>query len=809
MAPRKRSAEDDISDEDNGNASDNSSSSQASKGSNASSQASTSSKRRRISHNSDTTPDSNPPAPNNFDINARTINDEIPQEDGESEDDEDAEQQATQAIQRRRARDSGRVRVGKEAGVLSQVDLWNFMCHKRFTFDLGPLINFICGKNGSGKSAILTAIILCLGGKASTTNRGGNLKSFIKEGEDQARIVCRLRNRGEFAFQAEEYGDSIEVERHFSRAGTSGYKLKNERGRIVSTRKADLDALLDYFALQIDNPLNVLSQDMARSFIASSNPSEKYRFFIKGVQLEQLDQDYNLIQEQLENIRAKLQRKEGDIMSLEERMIMAKDKFKLAQRKDGIKEKIRDLRRQITWVQIMEQEDILQGFEGQIGQADEGIARGEEAVNECDQRYQQADAENHEASQALEEVIAKTEEIKLEVDSAREELNEVKGEATAAQAEQRNVKDQIRNANNIVKATEQKIEAEEARLAEINGGGAAQRLSDLDTAKERVTEAKHELDEHKASLTTLNQTIQEASAEEKERKKVVEKRRAEQSQMGDDITKMRRTWQNRPDGFKPNTDTLVREIERETRWTRKPIGPIGKHVRLLRPEWSSILEKMFGGSLSGFCCFSKHDTQLLGDLKRRVQCDADVFTINDHSLTPNEPDQQYDTILRALDIDNEHIKKFLIIQHGIEQIMLIEDLQEATSTMFDNGRIRNVRGCFAMDDNDKRRGYFLKHTNAGDPSQDPVQPWAGPARMKTDLEATIAAKQRELENFETQTTKESVTAWNAIRAQLMKDNAALKRHSVKTQDLTVAYQGAEDQVQRLEAAISEDTIESG
>jgi chromosome segregation ATPase len=45
-------------------------------------------------------------------------------------------------------------------------------------------MNFVIGHNGSGKSAILTAMTLCLGGKAASTNRGSSMKSFIKEGEE-------------------------------------------------------------------------------------------------------------------------------------------------------------------------------------------------------------------------------------------------------------------------------------------------------------------------------------------------------------------------------------------------------------------------------------------------------------------------------------------------------------------------------------------------------------------------------------------------------------------------------------------------
>ena len=58
------------------------------------------------------------------------------------------------------------------------------MCHSFLEVGIGPLINFVIGHNGSGKSAVLTALSICLGGKASSTNRAGNLKAFIKEGQE-------------------------------------------------------------------------------------------------------------------------------------------------------------------------------------------------------------------------------------------------------------------------------------------------------------------------------------------------------------------------------------------------------------------------------------------------------------------------------------------------------------------------------------------------------------------------------------------------------------------------------------------------
>ena len=38
--------------------------------------------------------------------------------------------------------------------------------------DFGTNVNFIVGENGSGKSAVLTALVLGLGGKITSTGRG-------------------------------------------------------------------------------------------------------------------------------------------------------------------------------------------------------------------------------------------------------------------------------------------------------------------------------------------------------------------------------------------------------------------------------------------------------------------------------------------------------------------------------------------------------------------------------------------------------------------------------------------------------------
>ena len=173
-----------------------------------------------------------------------------------------------------------------------------------------------------------------------------------------ASLSVRIKNQGETAYNPEVFGKSITIERQFSRSGTSGFKIKDATGRIVSTKRADLEDVSDYFALQLDNPMNVLSQDMARQFLNSSSPSEKYKFFIKGTQLEQLDYDYRMIEQALDEMQHKLGFQQDAVKERKKDYKELQRKVQLAERQHNMRDKFRNLTRQMAWAQVDEQEKV-------------------------------------------------------------------------------------------------------------------------------------------------------------------------------------------------------------------------------------------------------------------------------------------------------------------------------------------------------------------------------------------------------------------------------------------------------------------
>lgn len=137
-----------------------------------------------------------------------------------------------------------------------------------------------------GKSAVLSAITLALGGKATTTGRGSGLKSLIREGQScvltlsasmrsylastrTSEVTISIKNEGEDAYKHDTYGDSIIITRRFSKDGASSYKIQSKTGKTISNKKEELAAICDHMNIQVENPMNILTQ--GKSILMVSN----------------------------------------------------------------------------------------------------------------------------------------------------------------------------------------------------------------------------------------------------------------------------------------------------------------------------------------------------------------------------------------------------------------------------------------------------------------------------------------------------------------------------------------------------------
>ncbi|QRD94161.1 hypothetical protein F9C07_2074795 [Aspergillus flavus] len=750
-------------------------------------------------------------------------------------DEDELELRATQLIQEKYSFAGDEPNVPAEHGILERVECYNFMCHDHFYVELGPLINFIVGKNGSGKSAVLTAITLCLGGKASATNRGQSLKSFIKEGKEYVRlslywsatIVVRIKNQGDGAYMPDDYGKSIVIERHFTKAGTSGFKIKAENGRIVSTKKAELDAIIDFFTLQFDNPMNVLSQDMARQFLSSSSPAEKYKFFVKGVQLEQLDQDYRLIEESADQIEEKLRGREQDIMILKHRKVAANQKLDMSDQHESLRNRVRNVRSQMAWAQVEEQErvrspDIMglqagmrSSLEIELARVDEKIATAEAGLGSFDAAIRVAEEETEAAAECVRQGTTKLEQAQSEKVEITARWDEQMTERHDLQAQQRQIRDYLKAAEARINETQQKIEEENQRLVNLSGGSYTRKQEQLERAKVEAAHASTQYVEHQRNADRLYRDLEVAGKEVESLAVPLNRTKADVEQAEKLLWSLSKEGGPKNTGFHDKMPSLLRTIQQEEGFTEKPVGPIGRHVTLLKPEWSSILENSFGTTLNSFVVTSKRDMEILSRIMRNVNW-YEMMGILIHQNTSLIISlirlygcfraSYIRLIYSNLQIDNELVRRQLIINHGIEQMLLIEKLEEASSVLFDGQKPRNVKRCYCIDQTDRRRGIHLSYNRAGEPSQAPVPAYSGSPRMKSDLASQIRV-QRDVVADLRRKLSDQEERFRSARSRLEGCKQARVRHGKSTNELRVILQRKEDHVEELTDVLDKERVE--
>ncbi|KAI0969107.1 hypothetical protein F4678DRAFT_181231 [Xylaria arbuscula] len=681
--------------------------------------------------------------------------------------------------------------------IIQSITCINFMCHVKLHVDLGPLLNFIVGENGSGKSAVLTAITLCLGGKASATNRGGSLKSFVKEGTEHASLVVRLKNQGEDAYKPDLYGDSIVCERWFTKTGSSGFKVKSAAGRIISTKKAEVDDIVEWYCLQVDNPLNVLSQDNARQFLNAATPAMKYSYFVKGTQLEQLDDDYKTLTQYLED-------QENKLTELEENLAYLKDKFEKAVKLRDAASKSNEMRHrahvykdQLAWAQVQEQEENLRLKEAAIVAAQEEITRTEQLIAEKSHTLGSIDNRINQAEENLENInqeVGQTEDVEREV---RDRFEVAKQAVIALHAQEREMHGNLDNWTKTSKKYEDSIRKEEQRLEKMNGGVITEKQKELDNARQHEAEIRDAIAEHRHGLTPLEKEEQEALNKVKEPINILTQKRNEVQGAESSLRALNQSRKDPLDAFDHRMRHLLKLIEDDYSFTQKPIGPLGTYIQLTKTQWMPILDKYLGPSLNGFIVENKTDQVRLLNHMERLRIQGCTVFIGKASLNNlREPDANFDTVLRVLKFDDKRVRDHLIINHQIEQTLLIESRAEAENVMFGNPP-GHSGACLAFQE--KRKGHGTRITNLrGNLSTSPITTNLGnKPRLKTDQDSQLQYYRDLVTQLQTE-YRELEGSKRIAEQTVQRVRQAVVQHRRRTQELNAELTHAQLIIRRIE-----------
>ncbi|KAL6854585.1 hypothetical protein ACP4OV_019147 [Aristida adscensionis] len=589
------------------------------------------------------------------------------------------------------------------AGTISRIRLENFMCHSSLQIELGDHVNFITGQNGSGKSAILTALCIAFGSRAKTTQRAATLKDFIKTGCSYAAITIDIKNQGEDAFKPELYGDLIILERRINESSSSTV-LKDQHGRKVAHRKDDLTEIVDHFNIDVENPCVIMSQDKSREFLHSGNDKDKFKFFFRATLLHQVNELLFRIRENLSIAESIVEELEKSIRPALKELDELREKIKNMEHIEEITQEIENLKKRLAWAWVY---DVDKQIEEQTAK----LKKLKERIPQCQQRIDRNTAIIEELSKkfiAKKEIVSsfmeKAQEAKTMKDKLEHEINEAMKLRIELEKEHARGKQVLKKMDDRVKRLQLQVQdfqlqhmqetQAEASQIEDNMSQLQQEIhsthlsvaslkenerklsEELRGIIKSIDETEKEIDEHKRRINQLNYQIQDLKSRQR-----------------DKITAF--------GGYKVRT--LLKSIERhQNRFQSPPIGPIGNNVQLASDSWSVAVDYAVGKLLDAFIVSCHKDSLILRECAKEANYHNLRIIIYDfakprlHIPKHMLPSTAHPTVLSVIRSDNPTIQNVLIDQGHAERHVLVRDYEEGKSVAFDQ-RIRNLKDVYTSD----------------------------------------------------------------------------------------------------------------
>ncbi|XP_022771788.1 structural maintenance of chromosomes protein 6B-like isoform X2 [Durio zibethinus] len=597
------------------------------------------------------------------------------------------------------------------AGTIKRIRLENFMCHSSLEIELGEWVNFIAGQNGSGKSAILTALCIAFGSRAKDTQRASKLKEFIKTGCSYAIVQVEIKNEGVDAFKPEIYGDTIIIERRISDS-TSSTVLKDRQGKKVASRKEDLRELVEHFNIDVENPCVIMSQDKSREFLHSGNDKDKFKFFFKATLLQQVDELLQSIIKQLKDAYALVDELENLIRPIQLELSELQEKIENIKRVEQISQEVQLLKKKLAWSWVYDVDGQLQRQREKIEKLKERIPTCQAKIDSALDKLVKLQELFSKKKDQVAALVEKTSEVRRRKDELWDAFCLATKEKLELEEEHGRNSKQIHKMRNDVRMLEE--QAHDIQEKHIRNTQAEE--SEIE---EHIKELEYAVDHVKSILSSLkddeNTLSEHVSAEMDAMKKINDEIKCyekKQHEIDHQIHELRLHQTNRVTAFGGDgVLRLLRAIERRHRqFTMPPIGPIGAHVfydyalqTLVDGDtWAPAVEQAIGKLLNAFIVTNSKDASALRECAKEARYNYFPIVIHKFSrprlIIPNHllPQTNHPTTLSVIHSDNPTVFNVLVDSGKAERQVLVKDYNVGRAVAFDQ-RIPNLTEVFTLD----------------------------------------------------------------------------------------------------------------
>ncbi|CAH2230286.1 jg20034 [Pararge aegeria aegeria] len=232
------------------------------------------------------------------------------------------------------------------AGCIYRISLRNFVTFRKVTLFPGKSLNLIIGPNGTGKSTLVAAIILGLGGSPKAIGREKRLEQFVKTGTSEAKIDIEL-------YQKPQQRNVI-ITMTFNKKSSITWYIDNK-----TVDKKRVLELIENLHIQVENLCQFLPQDKVHEFSAKQ-PPERLRDTLATVgapgSVEQL-KDLKALRAEQKELGTWLHNNQKELQELERRNNTLKKDIEVMKERKKIEKEIEVCEAKKLWLEYLELRD--------------------------------------------------------------------------------------------------------------------------------------------------------------------------------------------------------------------------------------------------------------------------------------------------------------------------------------------------------------------------------------------------------------------------------------------------------------------